>query len=136
MDREQQKREASGKGNKEQKPSASSVSVVLTLDDLATLQTVIFGYLGFLRNVAHTQQKAQLTLARLQVVYDRLLAPPSSIDIMYFPYDERIAILEAVIGFKMLLVTIFPHTAEREKALVDVERLYQRLISARPLPLN
>jgi len=130
----QEKPNESGKGNNKQKHGAQFVHTTITEHELATLKNVLYGYLGFLRNIK--EPKAVETQSLLQVVYDRLPEHPQTSDISYFSYEERIAILEAVIGFKLLLVTAFPQTQHRDIALAEVERLYQCLINARSLPLN
>jgi hypothetical protein len=128
------KREEADKGGNEQKQGAQFVHMTITEHELATLKNVLYGYLGFLRNVK--EPKAVETQNILQVVHNRLPEHPQSTDITYFSYEERMAILEAVIGFKLLLVTSFPATPNRAAALAEVERLYQCLIHARSLPLN
>jgi hypothetical protein len=76
------------------------------------------------------------TMTLLQAIYDRLPDHFETGDMLHFEYKERIAILEATIGFKLLLVTTFPQTAQKEAALADVERLYQCLINTKALSLN
>jgi hypothetical protein len=124
------KREESGKGSNE----SHYRHIALTERELITLKSVLSGYLGFLRNIG--EPKALETQSYLQAALDRLPEHLEMGDIIYFEYEERIAILEAVIGFKLLLVTTFPPTKHRDVALADVERLYQCLINARSLPLN
>lgn len=128
------KLEESGKVGNEQKQRSQYLHTTITEDELATLKNVLFGYLGFLRNIK--EPKAVETQFLLQAVHDRLPEHPDASDIIYFPYEERMAILEAVIGFKFLLVTVFPHTTRRDEALAEIERLYQCLINARSLPLD
>jgi len=130
----QGKRDESGKGGDKQKQGSQFVHTTLTEHELATLKNVLLGYLGFLRNIG--EPKARETQARLQAALDRLPVNLETGDTMYFEYEERIAILEAVIGFKLLLITAFPQTAHRDAALAEVERLYQCLINARSMPLN
>jgi hypothetical protein len=134
MSNNEHKREQSGKGGNEQKKRSQFLHTTITERELVTLKSVLYGYLGFLSNI--NELKAVETMARLQVVSDRLPEHLESGDTIYFEYEERIAILEAVIGFKLLLVTAFPPTKHRDVALADVERLYQCLINARSLPLN
>ncbi|HZO72444.1 MAG TPA: hypothetical protein VFB60_09600 [Ktedonobacteraceae bacterium] len=88
------------------------------------------------RNLVDNQPEYRETLERVQSVHDRLPKHPESSDVTYFPYEECITIFEAVIAFKLLLVTTFPQTAYRDAALAEVERLYQCLLNARSLPLN
>jgi hypothetical protein len=128
------KRGESSKGNNEQKQGAQFLHMTITEHELATLKNVLYGYLGFLRNIK--EPKAVETQHLLQVVQDRLPEHPESSDITYFSYEERMAILEAVIGFKFLLITTFPSTPNRNAALAEVEQLYQCLLHARSLPLN
>ncbi|SRR5579884_1410476 len=110
------------------------VHMNLTERELQTLKTVLFGYLGFLRNLKEPNNTE--TQTRLQAIYDRLSQPLTVNEMFFFNYEERVAIHEATLGFKFLLVTLFPHTPQRDVALAEVERLYQCLIRARPLPLN
>src|SRR5713226_1110578 len=121
------KREKSGNGGNDQKKRSQILHTTITNRELVTLKSVLYGYLGFLRNIS--ELKAVETMARLQAVHDRLPERLEVGDTIYFEYEERISILEAVIGFKLLLVTAFPQTAHRDVALSDVERLYQCLIN-------
>jgi hypothetical protein len=120
------KREESGKGGNEQKQRSQFLHTTITEQELATLKNVLYGYLGFLRNIK--ESKAAETQSILQAVSDRLPERTEVSNVTYFSYEERMAILEAVIGFKLLLVTTFPATPNREAALAEVERLYQCLI--------
>ena len=126
-----------GNGKTEQKkPPAFIPTTALTDYELRTLKSVIFGYLGFLRNSGDDEPEREAALSLLQAIYDRLLLTLESDGIVYFPHEELVVILEAIIGFKLLLVTCFPQTAHRDMALADVDRLLECLMRARSLPLN
>ena len=120
----------------EKKPPSSIPTTALTDYELRTLKSVIFGYLGFLRNSGDDEPEREAALSLLQAIYDRLLLTLESDGIVYFPHEELVVILEAIIGFKLLLVTCFPQTAHRDMALADVDRLLECLMRARSLPLN
>jgi hypothetical protein len=117
----------SGNGINEQKKRSSYCQVMITHHELATLKSVLYGYPGFLSHIG--EPKALETRACLQAIMRRLPDCLEVGDTVYFEYEERVAILEAVIGFKLLLVTAFPQTAHRDVALADVEQLYQCLVS-------
>ncbi|MGH2480370.1 MAG: hypothetical protein ACRDHW_12005 [Ktedonobacteraceae bacterium] len=120
----------------EKKPPSSIPTTALTDYELRTLKSVIFGYLGFLRNTVDVQPEREAAITLLQALSDRLLVTLKADGIVYFPHEELVVILEAIIGFKLLLVTCFPQTTHRDMALADVDRLLACLMRARSLPLN
>lgn len=137
MSRSKRAQGNSGKDDRGKKQHAQYRYATMTEHEFATLKSVLTGYLGFLRNLATNELEWSATLVRVQAVRDRLPEHPETSDVPYFfSYEERLTILEAVIAFQFLLVTTFPQTAQRERALADVERLYQCLMSAQSLPLN
>lgn len=126
-----------GTGQAEQKQPRSSVpQAAFTEFEMLTFKHVIFGYLGFLRNIVDSQPERASTITLLQAIYDRLFLTLESDRVIYFPHEELAAILEAVIGFKLLLATCFPQTARRDVAMVDVDGLLQAFMRARSLSLN
>jgi hypothetical protein len=127
------KQEHSSREDHEHGRHSSYDQMMICERDLKTLKSVLCGYLAFLRNVNETT--ASETIERLQMICDRLPALIKPGDLLYFTYEERIAIIEAIIVFKLLLVTVFPQTPYRELALADVERLYRRLTHVRETPL-
>jgi hypothetical protein len=126
-----------GTSSHERKQPRSSIPTTeLTDYELSTLKTVIFGYLGFLRNTVSSQPELASRITLLQGIYDRLPLVLESDGMIYFPHEELVAVLEAIIGFKLLVATCFPQTAYRDMAIADVDRLLAGLMRARSRPLN
>lgn len=137
MSRKKQRRATSEQGGHGGKRRSCYCHTSVTEHEFATLKSVLSGYLGFLRNLASVEPEQQAALARVQAVHDRLPEHAEASDTIYFfSYEERLTMLEAIITVQVLLMTPFPPTELKARALADVERLYQRLMSAQSLPLN
>lgn len=136
MSNNKPKREVFSKSGKQQEPRSHShyLHVAMTNRELVMLKNVLYGYLGFLRGMGAL--KAEKTMVLLQTITGRLPEQFEAGYTLYFEYEERIVIVEAVIMYKIMLVTTFPPMALTVKALADAERLYQCLLNVQEMSPN
>jgi hypothetical protein len=97
----------------------------ISWDDLKAVESVLKGYLAYVRNTVPEGAKRERQIHTLQGLYERvvrLLAKGEGA--LLFSAEELMALKEAISGFAALIMWMVPQSSERDGVIESLQGLY------------